>query len=70
MNQCDSDIWQVRTSHLTHLGPNRWDGRRKEGRKGGESKSFREGSSTFSLNFLTIGPAVSGGARGKCYPHS
>ena len=34
VNQCDSDMWQVMTSHLTNLGPNRWDGsREKKGRK-------------------------------------
>ena len=30
-------MWQERTSHLTHLGPNRWDerGEKKGGRKKG-----------------------------------
>ena len=32
--------------------------------------SFRERSSTFSLDFPTIGPAVSGEARGKVALHS
>ena len=35
-----------------------------------EKKNFRERDSTFSLNFPTIGPAVSGGARGRVYPHN
>ena len=62
-----------RTSHFTHLGPNRWEGRgrkreKKEGEKG-EGRRSRERSSTFSLNF-PIEPSVSGGARDKVLPHS
>ena len=59
-------------SHLTHLGPNWWDGRGREGeereRKGGENKKFRERSSTLSLNFSMIGSSVSDGARDKVLP--
>ena len=49
----------------------RWGGERegkreKKERKDGES--FRGRSSSFSLSFLTIGSAVSGGARGKVHP--
>ena len=55
-----------RTSHLTHLGPTGWMGR--EGKERKEGESFREISSTFSLDFQEIGPAVSGGARGKVHP--
>ena len=41
--------------------------RKKE--KGIKRESFRERDSTFSLNFPTIGPAVSSGARGRVQPH-
>ena len=34
-----------------------------------EKESFREKDSTFSLNFSTIGPAVSGGAIGRVHHH-
>ena len=34
-----------------------------------ERESFKERESTFSLNFPTIGPVVSGGARGRVHPH-
>ena len=40
-------------------------GEKKRGRK---RESFRERDSTFSLNFPTIGPTVSGGARGRIHP--
>ena len=50
-----------RTSHLTQTG-----GGEKEKRK--EEKCSRERNSTFSLAFQAIGPAVSGGARGKAHP--
>ena len=39
-----------------------------EGKRGRKRESFRERDSTFSLNFPTIGPTVSGGARGKVHP--
>ena len=32
-------------------------------------ESFRKRDSTFSLNFPTIRPAVSGGAGGRVHPH-
>ena len=61
-------------SPLTHLEPNRWDGKGREGeRKGREKegeKKFRERSSTFSLNFPTIKPLVSGRAIDKVLPRS
>ena len=41
-------------------------GKKKRGRK---RESFRERDSTFSLNFPTIGPTVSSGARGRVQPH-
>ena len=71
MSQCDSDMWQVGTSHLTHLGPKRWDGRREKGKKGEKGErmeSPREKSSTFSLNFPAIGLTGSGEARDKVLP--
>ena len=37
------------------------EGKKKRG-------SFREKDSTFSLNFPTIGPTVSGRARGRVHP--
>ena len=39
------------------------------GKRGIKRESFRERDSTFSLNFPTIRPAVSGGARGRVHPH-
>ena len=36
--------------------------------RGRKRESFRERDSTFSLNFPTIGPKVSGGARGRVHP--
>ena len=46
-------------------------GEKKKSRKerGRKRESFRESDSTFSLNFTTIGSAVSGGARGRVQPH-
>ena len=40
----------------------------REGKGGRKRGSFRERDSTFSLNFPTIGPTVSGGARGRVHP--
>ena len=64
-------MWQQVLSNLTHLGPTdgmgRVGGKREKGRKEGES--FKERSSTFSLNFSAIGPAVLGGARRITHPH-
>ena len=62
-----------RTSHLTHLGPNSATGQREwkrggEKEKEGEGRRSRERSSTFSLDFPTIEPSVSGEARGKILP--
>ena len=42
--------------------------RRGEGKRGRKRESFRERDSTFSLNFPTIGPTVSGRARGRVHP--
>ena len=48
-------------SHLTHLGPIGGMGREgKEREKREKEESFSERSSTFSLSFPTIGPAVLG----------
>ena len=45
-------------------------GKREGKRKGKkEEKVFRERVSNFSLNFSTIGPAVSGETRSKVDPH-
>ena len=58
-------------SHLTHFGQTSWEReeREEEKEKKRERESFRKRISTLSLNFPTIGPVVSGGARGKVYPH-
>ena len=40
----------------------------EKGKRGRRRESFRERDSTFSLNFPTIGSAVSGGARGRVHP--
>ena len=52
------------TSHLTpFFGPTGWEGgKRRENR---EREDFRERSSTFCLDFPTIGPSNPGEARGK-----
>ena len=68
-----------RTSHLTQDLPKSvgregkaqigWErGKGGEREKEGERRNLRERSSTFSLEFLAIRPAVSSGARGKVYP--
>ena len=41
---------------------------RRGKKRGRKRESFRERDSTFSLNFPTIGPTVSGGARGRVHP--
>ena len=41
---------------------------KKGGKSGRKRESFRERYSTFSLNFPTIGPTVSSGARGRVHP--
>ena len=64
-------MWQVRgQALLTHLGPNCGMGERKRAEKKEKEKRVLERDPTFSLNFPTIGPAVSGGARGRVHPHS
>ena len=57
---------------MAHLGPSSGMGGKKIAEKKEEEKreSFREGDSTFPLNFSTIGPVVSGGARGRAQPHN
>ena len=64
-------MWQVRGQALGPPCTKQWDGRKENSRKerGGKRESFRERDSTFSLNFPTIGPAVSGGARGRVHSH-
>ena len=48
-----------------------WDGRKENNikKRGRKREGFRERDSTFSLNFPTIGPAVSDEAREKDQPH-
>ena len=41
----------------------------RKGKRGRKRESFRERDSTFSLNFPTIGPTVSSGARGRVQPY-
>ena len=56
---------------LTHVRPNSGmgGGEERENKQGDlKRESFRERDSTFSLNFPTIGPKVSGGARGRVHP--
>ena len=40
-------------------------GKGKKKKRGRKRESYRERDSTFSLNFPTIGPTVSSGARGR-----
>ena len=57
---------------LTHLRPNSGmgEGEGTENTEGDlKRESFRERDSTFSLNFPTIGPKVSSGARGRVQPY-
>ena len=59
----DNSLDQVDPTSLGEReGTNRGIGERKEW-------YFRERSSTFSLEFLEIGPSVSGETRGKVAPH-
>ena len=66
------DMWQVRGQALSPSLAKQLDGRKEKRKKerGRERESFRERDSTFSLNFSTIRPAVSGGIRGRVHPHS
>ena len=65
------DMWQVKGQALSPSWTKQWDGRKEKSKKerGRKRESFRERDSTFSLNFSTIGPAVSGGASGRVQPH-
>ena len=65
------DMWQVKGQALSPSWTKQWDGGKEKNKKerGIKRESFRERYSTFSLNFLTIGPAVSGGARERVQPH-
>ena len=65
------DMWQVKGQALSPSWTKQLDGRREKSIKerGRKRESFRERDSTFSLNFTTIGPAVSDGARGRVQPH-
>ena len=46
-----------------------WEKRKEQKGKRKKKREFEERDSTFSLNFSTIGQAVSGGARGRVHPH-
>ena len=46
-----------------------WEKRKEQKRKRKKKREFRERDSTFSLNFLTIGQAVSGEAKERVHPH-
>ena len=64
-------MWHERTSHLNHLGPTGGMGRKggkERQKKGKEGEGFRQRSSTFSLKFMAIEPAVFDGVRGKVHP--
>ena len=65
------DMWQVRGQDLSTSWTKQWDGRKEKSKKerGRKRENFRERDSTFSLNFPTIGSAVSGGVRGRVHPH-
>ena len=65
-NHLEVDKWHERTSSLDQ--PPNWFGREKE-RKREKEREFRERGSTFSLNFLAIGPSNPGETRGKVDPH-
>ena len=56
-----------RTSHLTK--PVGEKEKKKERKKRKRKRELIERSSTFSLNFPVIEPAVSGRAKGKVHPH-
>ena len=65
------EMWKVKGQALSPSWTKQWDGRKEKSRKerGIKRESFRERDSTLSLNFPTIGPAVSGRARGRVQPH-
>ena len=65
------DMWQAKGQALSPSWTKQWDGRKEKSIKerGRKRESFRERDSTFSLNFPTIGPTVSGRARGRVQPH-
>ena len=56
-----------RTSHLTKLDQTGLGGKKE--RKREKERSFRERSSTFSLDFSAIGPSNPSKTRGKVDPH-
>ena len=62
-NQLEVDKWHERTSSLdpTGLGGKK----RERERKKEKGREFRERGSTFSLDFLVIGPLNPGETRGK-----
>ena len=70
-SQWELDTWQVRGHQVDpYLLPTGLGGKKREKReKEGERKSFRERSSTFSLDFPAIGLSNSGETRGKVDPH-
>ena len=65
---------ETSTLQLDPSWTNWWDGERGRKRetkmRGKEGESFRETSSTLSLRFPVIGPAVFDGARRKVLPHN
>ena len=69
-SQWGDDMWQRVHSHLTHLGPTGGMGREgeKERKERKRRESLEKRSSTFSLNFSTIGPMVSSETRDKVIP--
>ena len=70
-SQWEVDTWQVRGHQVDpYLLPTGLGGKkRKKERKKEKERSFRERSSTFSLDFSMIGPLNSGKTRGKVDPH-
>ena len=64
-------MWQVRGQVLlSNLDPTSLGGKKREReRKMEKEREFRERISTFSLDFLVIGPSNLGETRGKVDPH-
>ena len=66
-------MWQESTSHLTcwtkQSGGGKKNGKERKGKMGKKEEEVGERSSTFFLDFSTIGPSVQVGARDKVGPH-
>ena len=66
-------MWDERTSPLDQVFQPGLGGKeereREQTERDREKEGFRERGSTFSLSFLTIGPARSDEARSKVAPH-